>query len=284
MNRVLTRTPFILLISLCSWLVSCSTLNSDLLSKAVKKPEVSIETIDVSGLSLDSIDLLLTMNVENPNGFALALAGYDYDVKFNGMSLVKGTTNQKFRVAAHQTDLVKVPISVSFDDVKKIYGSMGEGNELSYDANVDVRLDVPVLNLFTINTNKQGALSLPRFPTISFENIRIKQFSFSDIELALDMSVDNPNNFAMNLKDVVYNISVGGRQWLSGSLEENLAIGEKQLSNISIPLKVKISQLSTSLISALRGGDFSDFSVDGSFTLDSTHEALNNIKVPINWQ
>ena len=281
-----TTAPFkttVAILFFCLLMGGCGNLKKGVLSDAVKKPEVSIESISISGFSPGSIGLDLTMNVRNPNAYALALAGYDYDVRFNGMPLVNGSTDQGFRIPAGETGKIRIPLTLAFDDVRRIYDSMGTSNTVDYSADVDLRLDAPILNLFNINSQKQGAITIPRLPKVSFGNIQVKRFSFTDIDMTLEMAIENPNEFAMTLKDLVYNLSVSGRQWISGGVEENLAIGKNQVSKISIPLKIRLSELSSGLPAALKDGSFNDFAVNGSFLLDGDHSALRNIKVPIDF-
>ncbi|MDX1694496.1 MAG: LEA type 2 family protein [Ketobacteraceae bacterium] len=267
----------------CMTLSGCAMTN-DMLSGTVQKPEVAIDTVGVSGITPDAIGLTLTLNVANPNNYALALAGYDYDVKFNGMPLVNGSTDQGFRIPAGRTERITIPLTVTFRDARRIYNSMGETGEVTYNADVDLRLDAPVLNLFKLSTRKQGTLTIPRFPKISFGDIRVERFSFSDIELALSMAVDNPNDFAMKLKDFMYRINVGGEPWISGGVSENIAIGKQQISRITLPLSVRLSELSAGLLSSLKSGGLDNFAVEGSFILDGDHPALQNIRVPISFQ
>jgi len=284
MNQTSHRTALPFIVFFCLLISGCGNLKNSMLSDAVKKPDVSIDSIGVSGITANSIGLNLTMKVRNPNAYALALAGYDYDVKFNGMPLVNGATDQGFRIPAGETGNISIPLTLAFNDVRKIYDSMGESNTVDYSADVDLRLDAPILNLFRINSKKEGSVTIPRLPKVSFGNIKVKNFSFTDIDMTLDMAVDNPNEFAMTLKDLVYDISVGGRQWISGGMEENLAIGKNKVSQVSIPLKIRLSELSSGLLSALKSGNFNDFAVNGSFMLDGDHAALQNIKVPINFK
>ncbi|MCG8672634.1 MAG: LEA type 2 family protein, partial [Pseudomonadales bacterium] len=205
MIQIIQRIRYLTSLMLVLLLVGCGGMKDGVLSNVVQEPKVSIDKIGVSGLSANSVDLMLTMKVNNPNSYALALSGYDYDVKFNELQLVKGSTDKGFRVPAGATDRIKIPLNVAFKDVAKIYKSMGDSNQVNYDANVDLRLDAPVLNLFKLNTQKQGAITIPRLPKVAFGNIKVKKFSFTDIQLALDMAVDNPNDFAMSLKDIIYN-------------------------------------------------------------------------------
>lgn len=284
---MLTTIHRFFLITLCSFLLllsGCANLNKGLLSDTVKKPEAAIDSIGINDISSDSIGLVLRLSVANPNNYALALAGYDYDVKFNGMRLVEGSTDKGFRIGAGETDKIEIPLQLAYKDVRKIYDSLTDNNKLDYSADVDLRLDAPILNLFKLKTQKKGSLTIPRLPDISFADIKVKRFSFTEIELALEMAVNNTNNFALKIQDLFYDISVGGKQWASGGLENTLTIGKNQVSQISIPFKMRLSELSSSLLSTLKEGSFSDFAVNGNFLLDSDHEALKNIKVPINFQ
>ncbi|MCG8668812.1 MAG: hypothetical protein MI867_05320, partial [Pseudomonadales bacterium] len=79
-------------------------------------------------------------------------------------------------------------------------------------------------------------------------------------------------------------ISVDGREWLSGGVDKNLEIAKNKTSRITIPLSVKLTELSGGLLQALKGGNFEGFDVNGSFILDGDHSALNNVKVPINFK
>ena len=56
------------------WITGCEQLQLD---KMVQEPTLRVQNIAVSQVNLNSVGLNLTMNVANPNNYALALAGYD---------------------------------------------------------------------------------------------------------------------------------------------------------------------------------------------------------------
>ena len=274
---------YVLTLLVLTYLNGCKSLQTDL-SKAVKTPEVSIEKMAVSGVSLDTVDLVLALKVKNPNTYNLALAGYDYKVKLNDLDLIKGQTSQRFQISAKGSDIIQVPLSISFNDVVELYKGLGDKNSIKYDADVGLKLDAPILNLFRLPAAKQGEITIPRMPKVSFSDIQVRKLSFTEIDLSLDMLVDNPNDFALNIKDILYNINVGGNSWVKGGIDKALAIKKNQTSSLTIPFKMSLSDLGSGMLNALRKGNFEDFAVDASFTVDSDHKAFQNLKVPINYK
>lgn len=284
-NQLTVQARYIVgFVLLTLFLSGCEGLKSGAFKDAVKQPQVSLEKMAVSGMDLNTVNLLLTLKVNNPNNFTLALAGYDYDVKLNSKSMIKGTTNNGFSVPAKSTSPVTIPLSLPLKDVNDLYKSMGDSRQITYDALVDLRLDAPILNLFKIRTNKSGSIDIPQMPTVTFGEIKIKKLTFTEIELAMDMLVDNPNDFSLELKDVVYQVSLADKPWINGGVDNTIKIPKQKTSKINIPFRMRLSELSGNLIQSLRQGGFNDFSVDASFLVDSEHQAFKNMKVPIQYK
>ena len=261
----------------------CKSLPTDLLKGTVKKPTATIEEVKVAGMNFDSVDLELYLNIYNPNSYKLALSGYDYDVKLNNLDMIKGETSEGFHIPARSADIVRVPLSVGFKDIVKLYKELGDDGTISYDATVGVKLDAPILNLLRMETRKQGDLDIPRIPRISLGDLKVNKFSFTEIDLAFTMDVDNPNSFALDIKDIIYKINVAGNPWVEGGVDQVISIKEKQTSTIQVPFKVKLSDLGSGLIKSLRKGNFKDFGIEAGFTVDSEHKAFKNLRVPLNY-
>lgn len=261
-------------------LSGCSQLN---LNKVVKEPSVQVQNIAVRDVNLDSVGLDLILKVSNPNAFSLALAGYDYRIRFNDQQLVEGSTNEGFRVAANASNQIKVPFTVGFKDVMKLLDSVGDSNTLRYEVDADMRLDAPVLNLFNIKSQKKGEITVPQIPQISFGDLKVKSFNFSEASFELAMQITNPNNFGLDIKDLDYRFSMGGEKWFDGRIDQTVKLGEKQTTTVKIPVSVSLMKLGSGAFKAIQKGNFTDYSLDANFTLDSTYPALKNLKVPIHY-
>ena len=207
------------------WITGCEQLQLD---KMVQEPTLRVQNIAVSQVNLNSVGLNLTMNVANPNNYALALAGYDYRIRFNDRELVKGSTDQGFRVPANQSSQVTVPFTVGFREVKQLIDSMGASNTLRYEVDADMRLDAPVLNLFNIKSHKKGEITIPQLPQVSFGDLQVKSFNFTEASFQLAMHITNPNSFGLDLKDIDYQFSMGGERWFDGKIDKTVKLGEKQ--------------------------------------------------------
>ncbi|MEE2730573.1 MAG: LEA type 2 family protein [Pseudomonadota bacterium] len=266
---------------LLSLLAGCSQMN---LNNVVKEPRVQVQNIAVREVNLDSVGLDLVMQVTNPNAYTLALAGYDYRIRFNDHQLVEGSTDEGFRVAANASNQIRVPFKVGFKDVMKLLDSMGDSNTLHYEVDADMRLDAPVLNLFNIKSHKKGDITIPQLPRVSFGDLKVKSFNFTEASFELAMQITNPNQFGLDLKDLDYQFSVGGEKWFDGRIDQTVKIGEKQTTTVKIPVSVSLLKLGSGAFSAIQKGNFTDYSLDANFTLDSTYPALKNLQIPLHYK
>lgn len=271
-----TSVVFILL----ALLQGCSQMN---LNSVVKEPSVQVQNIAVRDVNLDSVGLDLIMKVTNPNSYTLALAGYDYRIRFNDQQLVEGSTNEGFRVAANASNQIKVPFKVGFKDVMKLLDSMGDSNTLHYEVDADMRLDAPVLNLFNIKSHKKGDITIPKLPEVSFGELKVKSFNFSEASFELAMQITNPNDFGLDVKDLDYQFSMGGEKWFDGRIDQTVKLGEKQTTTVKIPVSVSLMKLGSGAFKAIQKGNFTDYSLDANFKLDSTYPALKNLQIPIHY-
>lgn len=279
------RLPLLgtLLTLVLALLSGCTQLNSDALRTVVKEPNVAVQNIAVSHVNLDSVGLNLTLNVSNPNSYRLALAGYDYRIRFNDRELVKGSTDQGFSVPANQSSRVVVPFTLGFNQVMQLLDSVGDSNTLRYEVDADMRLDAPVLNLFNIKSHKKGEITIPQLPEVAFGDLKVKNLSFTEASFELEMKVTNPNNFGLDLKDIDYQFSMGGQKWFDGRINQTVKLGEKQTTSVKIPVSVSLMKLGSGALNAIRGGNFTDYALDANFTLDSTYPALQNLNIPIHY-
>lgn len=272
-----------LLLSVLILLNGCAQLNSDAFKSIVKEPAVSVKNIAVTKVNLNSVDLNLALDVANPNSFRLALAGYDYRIRFNERELVKGTTDQGFNVPAKQSSLVNVPFSLSFSEVMQLLNSVGASNTLNYEVDANMRLDSPVLNLFNIKSHKKGEITIPRLPDVSFSDLKVKNLSFSEASFELEMKISNPNRFSLDLKDIDYQFSMGGSKWFDGRIDQTVKLGENQTTVVKIPVSLSLMKLGTGALNAMRSGKFTDYALDANLTVDSTYPALRNLNIPIHY-
>ncbi|MFA9460338.1 LEA type 2 family protein [Thiohalorhabdus methylotrophus] len=92
------------LFGLAAGCTSVKLLNAD-------PPRVSVVSLKAAELSLIEQRFIVAVRVRNPNGFALPIAGLDYQLALNGEEFASGATDRGMEVPAFGERVVPVPIT-----------------------------------------------------------------------------------------------------------------------------------------------------------------------------
>lgn len=84
----------------------------------LRKPEVFLESIMLTGLEPEQVDFSVIAGMENRNGFALIIESMNYNLKINGDRWSEGTTRRQLSLPARTTD--KLPINISIKTSEKV--------------------------------------------------------------------------------------------------------------------------------------------------------------------
>jgi LEA14-like dessication related protein len=114
---------FLLALSIC--LVSC-------LSWIMEKPSFVLREITLSPSSLTEVNLLLGLDVQNPNRFDLTLKSFEYVVFLNNEEIGTGRLEKEILVPSSSTTQVQVPVVAKFKDLGGSLRAIIAGNDLPY--------------------------------------------------------------------------------------------------------------------------------------------------------
>jgi LEA14-like dessication related protein len=114
---------FLLALSFC--LVSC-------LNWIMEKPSFVLREITLSPSSLTEVNLLLGLDVQNPNRFDLTLKSFEYVVFLNNEEIGTGRLEKEILVPSSSTTQVQVPVVAKFKDLGGSLKAIITGNDLPY--------------------------------------------------------------------------------------------------------------------------------------------------------
>jgi len=114
---------FLLALSIC--LVSC-------LSWIMEKPSFVLREIILSPSSLTEVNLLLGLDVQNPNRFDLTLKSFEYVVFLNNEEIGTGRLEKEILVPSSSTTQVQVPVAAKFKDLGGSLKAIITGHDLPY--------------------------------------------------------------------------------------------------------------------------------------------------------
>ena len=120
------------------------------------QPKVFIDAIEIEDASLSGLTALLTLNVENPNNFALNAKGLDYTMNLAGTDILSGETTSNMSVPALGSGKIEVPVRISYQSILETIPKVMETGIASYNFSGSIHT-----RLFNIPFDKTDELKLP---------------------------------------------------------------------------------------------------------------------------
>lgn len=102
-----------------------------------------------------------------------------------------------------------------------------------------------------------ACMSIPKNliePKVDLQNVDVSDANFSEATLIFQFLVQNPNEIPLAVDSVDYDLALNGKPLTKGTLEEGLKVGSKSSAVIPLPIRVKYSDLASSLSSLLSQG------------------------------
>jgi len=156
------------------------------------------------------VDMIVNIDVENPNRFAIPFPNIDWELFVNEASFLQGNLSNDQSLGRQQRTTVSLPVSFTFDGLFRSFASLVELREAVYNIALGVSFPLPLIADRVFNLDFSGVLPLPQFPTLSLGQARISTINFSGVELAWDINVENPNGFPIPFPSLNWDYEVNG--------------------------------------------------------------------------
>lgn len=247
----------------------------------VIKPTAKITSMRLANIDFDQADLVFDLDVDNKNPIDLNLAGLDYDLKIANQSLVSGVTAKAVKIKASSISAVELPITLKFDDLKKLPGELWKQDNFAYQLDTIFNVTLPVIGNYAIPLSKSGELPVPKIPQIKIKDVKIKNLSFSTAELIAQVEVNNPNAFKLDMSNLNYQLKVNKQKWGQGNITQITSIPEKGKGIIEIPIKLDIFSVGQSVYKVLLNKSAIEYELNGNATIDTGLEMLRDYNLPL---
>jgi LEA14-like dessication related protein len=136
---------FILLISCVSWIL--------------EKPSFVLRKVILSPRSFTEMNLLVGLDVENPNRFDLTLKSFECTMYLKNEEIGKGRLENEILIPSSSTTQIEVPIGVKFKDLGGSLRAIFTGGDLPY--KIEGKADVStVFGSLNFPFSKEGPVNL----------------------------------------------------------------------------------------------------------------------------
>ena len=277
MKKVFFAIPIMILSVLM--LSSCAVLQG-VISDKVKEPKVEFVGAKISGLSLDAVDLLLDLKIQNPNSVGVKLAGFDYDFLLDGNQFVKGNQDKGIDIPSQGEETIQLPLSLKFAYIYQAFPNLREQGVSNYQIKCGFSFDVPVLGVVRIPVSKSGEVPMIKLPKLSFGSLKLDRLTLTGADLKLSLKLNNPNVFSMLLGKMQYNFKLNEQSILSGLTDKSMQISEKSDNIIEIPVSVDFLRAGTAIYQILNGNKTLNYQLGGNLDLSTSLPLLGQVNLP----
>lgn len=248
----------------------------------IKKPDVKVQNVRITGLTFSAIDLSFNLAIDNPNALAISLAGFDYDLILNENSFLKGQQDKSISIESRSTSQVEIPLQLSFRDIYNTFNSLSNKDSSAYEAKFGLNFNLPILGITRIPISKKGAIPLLRLPSVKVSSLKLNKIGLTTASLNLALQVDNANPLQFLLNQFQYDFLVAGKSWANGISDKKMTIAKNGKSEINIPIELNFLQMGQTAYQILTGSNQIDYQFDGNLNFDTSMEMLKNVNLPIN--
>jgi len=220
-----------------------------------KAPKFSIKTVHYKHISFSGVDLEFVLLVDNPNFIGLTVKKLKYELLLDDERFAEGFKDKAIEISGSKISTINLPVRINYDGLSDSIGTLFNEDEISYKLIGYIVIDSPIGEIkfdFEDYDFHKGAVPIPKLPTLAVQEVSIKEFSFTNIEIQLWFNLKNTNDFTFNLKELRYLFSINNRTVSKALVQSSATVKPGEEVQFKIPINLKLTNLKIGILKALR--------------------------------
>lgn len=226
----------------------------------------------VARLDFEKADLLVDLDVSNPNPSTLVIAGYTYDLQVETQPFLQGASDTEFELKPRDVTRLHVPVSVRFADLLDRLAALKGKADAGYALAVTLAVKTPVAEI-PLSFKKEGRIPVLSVPQVRLRGVRLGATSSEGMTLEALVEVSDPGP-SVTLSGFSYALSLNGVPLAAGSDDkpQPTPSGGGHLLRLPIPLDHSKARV---ILGALLVGDARPtFTISGKVSFASPYGAI----------
>ncbi len=252
----------------------CAQLSRLAGALGLQKPTARVVNASLEGLSFSDVTLLFDIRIHNPNPVGLSMAGLDYSLKIDGHDFFSGEKNSPLRVAARDSSLLQIPVTLKYAELYKAFKTLIRQKEAAYTLQGGLRFDLPGLGAVRVPLEYKGTLPVLTLPQIKLSGLSLSALSWSSAEVDATLEVKSAGGLALNIDRLQYNLEVGGRRWLTGTVRKTLRLNGDTPQTVTVPVKLNFLDMGRAVYDMLMGDSALRYRLSGGFDVSASSGML----------
>lgn len=248
----------------------------------VQKPQVSVNSVQISAISFQDITLDMELNIYNPNPIAIDLESFDYDLLIEEASLLKGDAQDGLSLEANGSSLITIPLTVDYKDLYQLVSSMKEQDESAYRIDTGFNFILPIIGEQRIELSHSGTFPNVRMPRFSFENLYVKSLGLMGADLVVLMNIENPNAFDLGLNEFIGVLEINNQKWAELTTTNPVDFPAGEIGEIGFQFRLEFLSMGRTVRDLLSKNQTLNYDFGGNILLSSSLDMLKEASLPLN--
>jgi LEA14-like dessication related protein len=254
------------LVLLLGFIHSCAQI-SELAN--ISKPSLSVVDMNITGLTLQDIELTADVEINNPNNVGIDLSSYSYALDINNTNFAAGDEQRGMTIKAKNRSIIQVPVTLTYTELLQTFQSMKDRDESDYNFSADFGFDLPVLGTVNVPVQYNGKIPVVKKPGVSLNRFSVENLSLTGADLLVELNIQNPNAFQLMIDDLNFDLEVNGLRSFSGTIEDDINIDGKSAQTIQLPFNISFLNAGMAAYRLLNNDEDLDYRLTGSTLIGS---------------
>ena len=243
------------------------------------KPRLEMAAVRIDAITDNTLDLTLSLLLDNPLPVGLDIEDMAYTVKMNGTTIVEEEHTEPFVVEARDSSTLDVATQLN---LKKLIAEINQQDRLGNDS-ADYHFEgvfhlrKPFLGQDTLRLSMDRRLAVYHLPEVKAAGFNLERFRLSQSEILLTLQLVNDNPFPIEFRNPTYSLDVGKQGGLlQGSVQGGTKVAASSTDTYEIPFSVDMGELLKTGGQVLFQGSSLPFRLNFKCKLVSDNEMVNN--------
>ncbi len=202
----------------------------------VKKPQVRLVDVEISGIDLEKTDLTLGVEVTNPNWFVARLYAMRYGMTVSDKELASGEVPTPIElIPAGAQRSYRIPLSITHDALLPFIQNLVGAEAIPYALTAEATFNVIGLPL-PVRRVRTGKIPPIRALQPRLQALRFPGDTPAVVEIVFE--VHNPNPFAMAMKRLDGAVYVGEEKILTIYRSATAELPSGETSELVVPIRL----------------------------------------------
>jgi LEA14-like dessication related protein len=245
------------------------------------QPQLELKKVYVTGITFEAIDLAADIGIHNPNPVGINLVGFDYELKINATSFLKGQQEKGAKIAALGDSDLQIPVKLNYKNIYNTFKTLQDQDKAAYELGCGVSFNLPGLGKLRLPLSTQGDLPMVKLPDVTVRNLKLDKLNLTGAKMELELGLKNSNPFVLLLNRIDYEFAINGKTWASGIGKNVTQVTSKGETALTLPLTLDFTQIGQTVAQLLTGKEPLQYQLRGNLGMDSALPLLNKLTIPL---